>query len=143
MSDQPNNSQDDYKAILDSTAEAIYGLDLDGICTFCNVASYVMLGYDSKSDLLGKNIHKLIHHTRPDGAPDPMQDCPMHRAFVKDEKYHLDSEVLFRKDGSSFPVECWSHPIVRDGNSTGCLVTFLDISERKQAEQELKKSHVR
>src|ERR1035437_4685735 len=62
-------SEELSRLLLDSAAEAIYGVDLDGNCTFCNPASLRLLGYERPEDLLGKNIHRLMHHTRPDGTP--------------------------------------------------------------------------
>ena len=128
-------SEERNRLLLDSTAEAIYGLDLEGNCTFCNAASLRMLGYEKQDDLLGKNMHELIHHTRVDGAPYPVQDCRVHKAFINNEKSHVDTEVLYRKDGSSFPAEYWSYPVIREGHTIGCVVTFLDITDRKQADE--------
>ena len=68
-------SEEQVRLVLDSTAEAIYGLDLQGNCTFCNRACLEILGYESDEELLGQNMHNLIHHTRPDGSPSPMHEC--------------------------------------------------------------------
>ena len=136
-----NENDENYRLILDSTTEGIFKLDLDGICTFCNRACYQMLGYDQPTDLLGQAIHTLIQHTRADGSPYPATESLIHQAFIRNKKTHLDTEVLFRKNGSSFPVEYWSQPINRKGKTTGCLVTFRDISQRKQTEENQLKSH--
>ena len=64
-------SEELYLLLLNSTAEAIYGMDLEGSCTFCNPACLRMLGYSALEDLLGKNMHRLTHHTRADGSPIP------------------------------------------------------------------------
>lgn len=125
------------RLLLDSTAEAIYGVDLDGICTFVNPACVQMLGYTSEEDLLGKNMHDLIHHTLPDGMPYAKEDCLVRHATLTGKSSHVDSEVHWRADGSSFPVEYWSHPIRRNDEIIGTVVTFFDISERKQAEAKL------
>jgi len=120
--------------ILNSTAEGIYELDLDGKCTFCNTASLKILGYKNHSDLIGKNMHDLIHHTRSDGTKYPVNDCHIYKSFNENKKCHSDSELLFRADGSSFNAEYWSYPIDKNGQLAGCVVTFLDITKRKKQE---------
>ena len=128
------------RMLLDSTAEAIYGVDLEGTCTFVNPACVQMLGYESEADLLGKNMHDLIHHTLPDGKPYAKQDCLVRHATLAGESSHVDNEVHWRADGSSFPVEYWSHPIYRNNEIIGTVVTFIDVSERKQAEVKLQET---
>jgi len=133
-------SEERNSLLLDSTAEAIYGLDMNGNCTFCNVACLSMLSYENQDDLLGKNMHALIHHTRVDGTPYPIEDCHIYKAFLSKEKCHVDTEILYRKDGSYFPAEYWSYPTIRNGKIVGAVVTFLNISKRKQAEKILRES---
>lgn len=127
------------RLLLDSTAEAIYGLDVQGRCTFCNPSCLRLLGYEHADDLLGKNMHDLIHHSWPDGAPYPVEDCQIFKAFRRGEGTHVDNEVLWRKDGTSFPAEFWSYPQRKGEKVIGAVVTFLDISERMRAEAEIKK----
>jgi PAS domain S-box-containing protein len=130
-------SEEQVRLLLDSTAEAIYGLDLKGNCTFVNQACLDFLGYKSSEDLLSKNMHNIIHHTYPDGSPYPEKECNIHRAFIKSEGVHIDDEVLWRADGTSFPAEYWSYPIFREGDIIGSVVTFLDITDRKLVEDAL------
>lgn len=125
------------RLLLDSTAEAIYGVDLEGICTFVNHACVLMLGYQNEQQLLGENMHELIHHTLPDGKPYEKEDCLVRHATLSGKSSHVDHEVHWRADGTSFPVEYWSHPIRRDDEIIGTVVTFIDISERKKAEAKL------
>ncbi len=127
--------------LLDSTAEAIYGIDMDGNCTFCNRACLRLLGYVQVSDVLGKNVHTLIHHSYPDGSPYPEEDCRIYRAFLNGSGTHVDDEIVWRADGLCFSAEYWSYPIHRDGKMVGCVVTFVDISDRKAAEQALRAAH--
>jgi two-component system, chemotaxis family, CheB/CheR fusion protein len=125
------------RLLLDSTAEAIYGIDLSGVCTFCNSACARMLGYDSPAALIGRQMHPLIHHTKTDGTPYAPEQSPIYQAMRHREGAHVDNEVLWRADGTSFPAEYWSHPILKDNEVIGAVVTFLDITERRKAEQEL------
>jgi PAS domain S-box-containing protein len=126
-------SKDQFRLLLDSTAEAIYGLDMNGDCTFCNPACLRLLGYSRPEELIGRNMHWLIHHSHADGTPFPVETCRIFQAFQRGEGTHVDDEVLWRADGTSFPAEYWSYPQYRDGAIVGAVVTFVDISERTQA----------
>jgi PAS domain S-box-containing protein/putative nucleotidyltransferase with HDIG domain len=137
------DSEQQIRLLLDSTAEAIYGLDLDGNCTLANIACLKMLGYDDISELLGKNIHELIHHTRSDGSSYPVEECRIYQAFHDGEGTHVDDEVFWRRDGSSFPVSYWSYPVYKDNQITGSVLTFLDITEQLKARDALAQSHGR
>ncbi|MEI8234037.1 MAG: PAS domain S-box protein [Verrucomicrobiota bacterium] len=132
-------SKDQLQLLLDSTAEAIYGIDMQGECTFCNPACLRILGYEREEELLGKNMHWQIHHKRADGSPFPVEECRIFQAFQMDEGTHADDEVLWRADGTSFPAEYWSFPQRIDGVVVGAVVTFIDITERKWAELEMRK----
>lgn len=133
-------SEEWVRLLLDSTAEGIYGVDLHGTCTLANRACSLLLGYENPGDLIGKNIHTLIHHTRPDGTLYPGRECRAHLAFRNGQGAHVDDEVLWKKDGTSFPAEYWSYPIRRDGESIGLVVTFLDITERNKTEEDLRRA---
>ena len=126
--------------LLNSTAEAIYGLDLEGNCTFCNPACLSLLGHRVPEDLLGKNMHLLMHHTRAGGAPYPEQECEIHLSVREGRANHVTDEVLWRADGVSFWAEYWSYPMFKAGKLVGAVVTFLDISDRKLAELALSQS---
>ena len=125
------------RLLLESTTEAIYGVDQEGLCTFANPACLRMLGYAGEADLVGKPVHRLIHHTYPDGRPYPDDDCAVNIATLEGRPCHHDDEVHWRADGTSFPVEYWSHPMYQNGELMGSVVIFMDISERKAAAQEL------
>ena len=99
-----------------------------------------LLGFMSDTDLLGKNMHTLVHHTRVNGDAYPVEECNIYRALQERQGTHIDDEVMWYADGSSFPAEYWSYPVVRDGELLGCAVTFVDISERRRAEEELRQS---
>jgi PAS domain S-box-containing protein len=126
------------RLVLDSIPEAVYGIDMHGKCTFCNPSCLQLLGYGESADLLGKDMHALIHHTRADGTPYPLKECHISEAFRRGLGTHVDDEVLWCRDGSSFPGEYWSHPMHRDGKTIGAVVTFMNVTERKRAEQVLR-----
>lgn len=136
-------SEERARLILDSAAEGIFGCDSHGTCLFCNPAAVRLLGYDEPGDLLGQNMHSLEHHTRIDGTPFPIEECPIYIGFHENRGVHIDDDIFWRKDGSHFPVEYWSHPMVRDGKTVGAVVTFFDISERRDAEKILRESEER
>ena len=128
------------RLLLDSTAEGIYGIDLNGNCTFANPACARLLGFESVDDLLDRQMHKLIHHTRVNGKPYPVDECRIYQAFRKGEGTHVDDEVMFCADGRPFPAEYWSYPMFRDDELVGCVVTFVDITERRRVEDELRQT---
>jgi PAS domain S-box-containing protein len=132
-----HESEDKLRLILDSTAEAICGVDLEGRCTFCNPASLRALGYESVHDLLGRRMHDLVHHTRGDGTVFPIEECRIFQTLRTGEGVHLDDEVLWRANGTSFPAEYWCHPQWRGQNLTGAVVAFVDITTRKLSDAAL------
>lgn len=131
--EQFKSAEAKHRQILESAAEGIYGLDLDGICTFINKAGAAMLGYRPE-ELIDRRMHSLVHHTRPDGLPYPEEECPTERSRRHGRPSHLIEDIYWRKDGTSFPVQLSCAPLVRDGALLGAVVTFFDITERKQAE---------
>jgi PAS domain S-box-containing protein len=125
------------RLILDSAGEGIYGLDIDGRCTFVNPAALQLLGFKVE-ELIGQHGHPKFHHTRPDGCPYPAEECPVQAAYKQGE-IHRGDDLYWRKDGSSFPVEFISTPILEAGKITGAVVAFRDITERKKTEKELRR----
>ncbi len=124
--------------VLDSAGESIYGTDNEGIITFANPATARLLGW-SIEELLGQHNHNLFHHHKPDGSPYPHEECPIRQAYL-DGVVHTGEEFFWKKDGTGFPVEFTSTPVVEEGQVIGAVITFRDITERKQAEQALQKS---
>lgn len=123
--------------ILHAAGEGIYGVDTEGNTTFVNPAAASMLGWKAE-DLIGKNMHKEIHHNHEDGCPYPAHECHIYAAFRDGEVRHVDNEVFWRKDGTAIPVEYTSTPIIERGHLVGAVVMFRDISDRKQAEEQLR-----
>ncbi len=128
------------RLILESAGEGIFGLDNEGRTVFVNPAACRMLGFEPK-ELVGQPMHPLIHHTYPDGTPYPREKSHMRAAFREGERRHVTDEVLWRKDGSSVPVEYTSTPIRKDGELVGAVVTCRDITQRKKAETELRDAY--
>ena len=127
------------RLLLDSTGEGLYGIDLEGRCIFANRRAVELLGYDDERELLGQRMHRLVHHTRADGSPYPEAECRIYEAHRDGHGVARDDEWLFRRDGSSFPVEYRSHPIEQDGEVVGSVLTFVDITDRRRAEAELER----
>jgi PAS domain S-box-containing protein len=126
--------------LLQSTGEGIFGIDMAGCCTFVNRAAAQMIGLPAEQ-VLGRNMHNLIHHTHGDGRHYPEQDCPIFAAFRQGESCRIDREVLWRADGSAFAAEYSSYPIMDAGLVRGAVVTFTDITERRRADDQLREAH--
>lgn len=129
-------SQKEMELLLQSTGEGIYSLDLEGRCTLINKAALEMTRY-AADEVLGHNIHELIHHHRSDGSLYPMSECRILCTAMSGEPCNCDTEVFWRKDGTSFPVRFSSHPILEAGLIKGTVVIFSDITEKKALEARL------
>ncbi|MCK4788449.1 MAG: PAS domain S-box protein [Desulfobacteraceae bacterium] len=135
-----NESSKKLLLLLNSTAEGIFGLNLDGECTFVNAAFLSILGYDSEIDFVGRNIHETIHFKKADGSDFPLAECPMCQVGKDGIQVEIDDEVLWRKDGTSVPVVYRAYPIFDEFKQVvGVVITFIDISLRKKTEEEYKR----
>ncbi len=123
--------------ILNSAGEGIFGLDMDGNYTFMNKAAAAMLGYGDR-ELFGKHSHTCIHFKHADGTPYPEEACLTYAAFRDGEVHRVDDECFCRKDGTFFPIEYTSTPILENGKISGAVVNFKDTTERRRAEDALK-----
>jgi PAS domain S-box-containing protein len=119
--------------LLNAAREGVYALDAQGRCTFINTYALTVLGY-SADEVIGQNMHALIHHTRADGTPYPESECPIYHALQTGESVQLENELLWCKDGRSFPAEYSSSPLTGKSKGYGAVVTFMDISRRVEAE---------
>ena len=120
--------------ILQSAGEGIYGVNREGKTTFINPVAAKMLGYEQQ-ELLGQSMHSLLHHSKADGSPYPLEDCPIYKSLKDGTIHHITNEVFWRKNGSNFPVEYVSTPIQEQGEIVGAVITFKDITERQAIEQ--------
>lgn len=129
-------SERDNQLLLSSVGDGIYSINSEGLATFVNPAGARMLGWEPQ-DMIGKNIHRIHHHTHADGSHYPVEECPIYKA-VRDGVVHEGrQEVFWRRDGSSFPVEFTSTPVISDGRIVGAVVVFRDITERRSTENQL------
>ncbi len=130
-----------HELILNAVGEGVYGLDIEGRVTFVNPAAANMIGWDI-NDLIGQSMHSVLHHSKPDGRPYPIHDCSIYQAFRDGRIHRANTEVFWRKDGSSFPVEYISTPMQdQHGEVVGTVVTFQDITQRKWAETLLQRTN--
>ena len=136
--------RDKLSQLLESTGEGIFGIDMHGLCTFINRAGAELLGWQP-GEVLGQNMHDLAHHTHADGAHCgehyPEHLCPIFNAFRQGLPCRIDTEYFWRQNGTPFAVEYSSYPIMEGDVVQGAVVTFVDISARRQAEDALKQAH--
>jgi PAS domain S-box-containing protein len=128
--------------LLEAAGDGIFGLDGQGHVTFMNPAAEQMLGW-AASELSGLRMHQAIHYAREDGSAYPIEECPQHLACTQGLESLVDDEVLWRKDGTCFPVEYIARPLVEDGELQGAIISFRDISERRAARLALEESRDR
>jgi PAS domain S-box-containing protein len=128
-----------HQVILTQAGEGIYGLDNQGMTTFVNPTAARLLGYEAE-ELAGRPMHALLHHTKADGQAYPERDCPIYAALRDGNVHRVATDVFWRKDGTSFPVEYVSTPILEKGVVRGGVVVFRDITERLEAERALQES---
>ncbi|OGU17375.1 MAG: hypothetical protein A2076_04030 [Geobacteraceae bacterium GWC2_53_11] len=133
---QLSDSEEQLRQLISSTGEAIYGIDIDGNCTFANESCLSNLGYEQIGDMLGRNMHDLIHYSTPDGTLTPVEECRIYKAFREGVGVKVEGEYFWRRDGTCFPVEYSSYPIRKDEAIVGGVVIWRDITERKRAEEE-------
>lgn len=115
--------------VLEAATEGVFGLDREGCVTFVNTAAARMLGWKS-DEVIGRSMHDLSHHTRPDGSPYPVNECPVSRSISEGTTSRVVDEVFWRRDGTSFPVRYTATPLLEHGDIVGAVVTFEDRSER-------------
>ena len=135
------NLRRQHQLILNSVGEGVYGLDTQGNTTFVNPAAASLIGWEM-NDLIGKSMHAILHHSKPDGSVYPCEECHIYAAFKEGTIRRVDNEVFWRKDGTSFPVEYISTPMHNEkGELVGSVVTFRDITQRKLSESILQRTN--
>jgi PAS domain S-box-containing protein len=124
------------RQLLDASGEGIFGIDARGIVTFINRRGSELLGFEP-TELVGRPMHETTHYSHPDGAPYPAADCPIVRAMAQGVPCAVEDEVFWRKDGTALRVEYAASPLRDEGQLSGAVVNFRDISARKLTELEL------
>lgn len=130
-------SEEQTRLLLNSTAEGIYGTDTSGICTFVNKAALELLKYKNKEQLIGKNMHDLLHHKSAVNSANKSGSCNFFYSYKTGVPAYSENIFLYRSNGTSFRAEFVSLPVYRDKKITGSVVTFWDITDRKKSEEEL------
>ncbi len=125
-----------FQMVMDHTGDGIIAVDKEGRATLVNRACSEMLGF-SKEELIGNKIHKMHHHTRKDGTEYPEDECAVLMAIKTGRIHYIRDEVFWRKEGSNFPVEYMSSPLYENGELSGAVVSFRDVSKRKEAEDKV------
>src|SRR5271169_608756 len=131
--------QAELELILNAVVEGVCGVDAEGNATFCNDALLKMTGYQAE-EFLGKNVHELLHHSRPDGTRYSAEECAVRKGIDACQATHVTGEFLWRKDGTCFPTDYWMRPLERPSSRTRHVATVKDITEMQQAKDELRRS---
>jgi diguanylate cyclase (GGDEF)-like protein/PAS domain S-box-containing protein len=136
--DALSKTKEELYLILDSTAEGIFGIDLEGKCTFCNNSCIYLLGYEKQSDLLGRRMHELVQNQPLSGKLIPFEESKTYRTLTTGEKAHISDDVYWRADGTSIDVEYYSYPQYKEDQIIGAVITFMDITERNKTEAQIR-----
>ena len=136
----PMQQKQEWQALLDSAGEGIWGLNLDGVCTFVNRMAIRALGFAAE-EMVGHEMHELVHHHYPDGRVYPTEECSITEILRGKEPFRGQLDTMFRKDGSSFLAEVSAQPVVVEGAVIGVVVTFRDVSELHRERQELERAY--
>lgn len=118
--------------ILDASADGLYGIDRAGIVTFMNPAGCAILGY-TPEQVVGRLAHTLFHHSKADNSPYPSAECPSYKSLRQGDKIRIDDEVYWHADGHPVPVMYATHPMIQNGEITGAVTSFVDVSAQRAA----------
>jgi PAS domain S-box-containing protein len=129
-------------ALLESTEAGFYGMDPTGACTFVNRAGARMLGYKRK-EMIGQNMHELVHYAHRDGTPYPKERCPIMIATQRGTSAAAEDDVFWRRDGTPVAVEYSTSPVIQDGQHLGAVVAFAYITQRIAAQRAIRESEER
>jgi len=133
-------SEERLNLILNSTMDGIYAIDRDGICYMCNPSAVRLLGYQNDDQIIGQNAHSLFHHSYADGTPFSEQNCKISKSYRQGTTIQEHDDVFWKQDGSSFRVSYTAHPILHNDTIVGAVCSFIDISDRIEAEKALRQS---
>ncbi len=126
-------------ALLRATGDGVLGMDREGRITFLNRAGAELLGY-SKRMVVGRDVHELLHHSRPDGTPLPREECNVLRALERAEPFSSQDEVLWRAGKEPIPVRLSLRPLMDGRELKGAVLTLADMTEIREAEETLRRA---
>lgn len=135
-----HRSHEELQLILNSTSEGIYGVNREGICTFCNHAALDILAYKNVDELVGKNIHERILSPNSASLVSSFQGMLLDKVINHGESIHRDNESFCRSDGESFPVEFRAKPVVRGKENIGMVITFTDMTDAHLMEETIRRT---
>ncbi|RJR39750.1 MAG: PAS domain-containing sensor histidine kinase [Deltaproteobacteria bacterium] len=136
--EQVKRFQRHNELILNSAGEGILGIDQEGKIAFINPAATAVSGY-GPDELAGRSFHDLLHYAHADGSPLSREDCPVYHSLRDGTIQRMPDDVFWNKEGKSIPVEYVATPIIEGAKITGAVIVFMDISDRKQAEEEIRR----
>ena len=122
------------RLLLSSVGDGILSVNNSGRVLFMNESAQKMLGW-TLDELKGKELHPIIHHTRADGSPYPVEYCPMFLAYTRKLESVIEDEMLWRRDGTSFPAHYSATPMFHNGFVSGAVIVFNDITESRKLEE--------
>ena len=134
--------QASLQEIVDAIESGVCGMDAQGNATFCNQALLKMTGYGAE-EIIGRNVHELLHHSHPDGSRYPAEECDLRKAINADRAAHITNGFLWRKDRSCFPAEYWVRRLLRPSSGTCHVVTVKDSSEVHKAMEAVRQGRER
>jgi PAS domain S-box-containing protein len=137
---QTDGKMQQWQALLDLSGEGIWGLDLEGKCTFINRRAVSAFGFASE-EIVGSDMHGLVHHHYPDGRHYPASECPLYEVLQKNKVVRQFTDTMFRKDGTSFLAEMSAQPVAVEGQVVGIVVTFRELTDMKRQAKHLRRAN--
>jgi diguanylate cyclase (GGDEF)-like protein/PAS domain S-box-containing protein len=135
--DEIYQSQERLKSILDSTAEGIYGIDIDGVCTFINQSAVKLLGFEHENEFIGQNMHSLIHYQHKNGKHYDIHHCPIVNSIQHGESIYSMRDIFLKKDGSKLKIRYSAYPQYLQDKLQGAVVSFIDNSKEIEREEKM------
>jgi diguanylate cyclase (GGDEF)-like protein/PAS domain S-box-containing protein len=126
------------EGILSSVGDGVYGVDGDGTIQFINPAAIDLLGYDDAQELIGRNAAEVVHPAQEDGTPLTRAASFLSQCYASGSQIPSWQTTFWSAGHSPVPVECTVYPLKVDGERTGSVVAFRDVSAQRQLEEQLR-----
>jgi PAS domain S-box-containing protein len=117
------------EAVCNNATVALFIMDERQHCVYMNAAAEQLTGY-TLSEAQGRALHDVIHHTRPDGRPYPLCECPIDQAFPQNNQ-EQGEEVFVHKEGYFYSVAYTASPIRETSGVVGTIIEVRDITQDK------------